>query len=478
MKFIIVFVTAFLLGYGDQKIDIVISNPKIINTTDGSITINHDILIKGNSIVDIIPHRNKYDKSVKIIDATNLYAIPGLWDMHVHALWSGWFDICNPLMVAYGVTGFRDTWGELKFADTVRKKMARGEIPFQRFILAGGLIDGTPPIWPGSQVAENAERGIQLVDSLYKAGADFIKVYSRLTPVAFFAIAKRCQELRIKFVGHVPQKVKLIDASNAGMYSMEHLLGIAEALSDLEDSIFAVTNRIDFSNGDPAVTKALSAERQSLLLRSKIVPNKLEKVCATLRANRTWITPTVVVLRGLAYMDMLDTMKDERLDYLPHEITQSWKVQNDFRVKSRTAQQWTDAKAVYHDNLNRLKLLNGNGISFLTGTDLGNPYCFPGSSLHEEFELLQQAGFTPLQILQAATLNAAKYLNRTDSLGSISPNKYADILLLADSPLKDISNTKKIEGVCANGKFYNKKDLELLKQQAKSISAKMDATTK
>jgi hypothetical protein len=478
MKIIIVFLIALLLGYKKESIDVVISNPKIISTQDGSITLNHDILIKDNVIVDVVPHRKKYAKSVKIIDANNLYAIPGLWDMHVHALWDGWFEICNPLMLAYGVTGFRDTWGELRFADTVRRKMISGQIPFQRFILAGGLIDGARPIWPGSQVAESPERGIQLVDSLYNAGADFIKVYSRLTPEVFFAIAKRCKELKIKFVGHVPQKVKLVDASNAGMYSMEHLLGIAEAFSDIEDSIFALTDRIDFEKGDPAVIKSLSAERQSLLLKSRIVPDKVDKVCAVLKANGTWITPTVVVLRGLAYMDVLDTVKDDRRDYLPHDVTSSWKMENDFRVKTRTAQQWKDAKTIYHDNLARLKLLNQNGISFLTGTDLGNPYCFPGSSLHEEFELLQQAGFTPLQILQAATLNAAKYLNRTDSLGSISPNRYADILLLGDNPLNNISNTKKIEGLCVDGKFYNKKDLESLKQQAKSISSKMNQAPK
>ncbi len=478
MKIIIVFIVTLFLGYKNDNIDLVISNPKIINTEDGSITLNHDILIKGNVIVNIIPHRNKYDKSVKIIDARNMYAIPGLWDMHVHALWSEWFEVCNQLMVAYGVTGFRDMWGNLKFADRVRRKMANGEIPFQRFILAGGLIDGARPIWPGSQVADSPDKGIKLVDNLYKAGADFIKIYSRLTPETFNAIAKHCKELNIKFLGHVPQKIKLVDASNAGMYSMEHLLGFTEAFSDIEDSIFAVLNKIDFAVGDPAAIAALSAEWQNLLGKSKIVPEKAEKVCAVLRANHTWIVPTLVVKKGFAYMDVLDTVKDERLDYLPHELTSSWKIKNDFRVKNRTAQQWTNAKTIYKNNITQLSLLNKNSIPVLAGTDLGNPYCFPGSSLQDEFELMSEAGLTALQVVQTATLNPAKYLNKTDSLGTISPNKYADILLLAGNPLNNISNIKKIEGLCVNGKFYNKKDLESLKQQAKGISAKMNGTNK
>jgi hypothetical protein len=356
--------------------------------------------------------------------------------------------------------------------------MATGEIPFQRFILAGGLIDGSQPIWPGSQVADSPEKGIKLVDSLYKAGADFIKVYSRLTPENFDAIAKRCKELNIKFIGHVPQKVKLIDASNAGMYSMEHLTGITEAFSDIEDSIFAVMNKIDFAGGDPKTNAALLSAWLNLLVKSKIVPEKVDKVIAVLKTNHTWLVPTLVAKRGLAFMDMLDTVKDEKLDYLPHELTSSWKVENDFRVKNRTAQQWKDAKTLYKKNIIQLSLLNKKNIPLLAGTDFPNPYSFPGSSLHDEFELMIEAGLTPLQAIQSATLNPAIYLDKTDSLGTIAENKYADILLLAENPLTNILNTRKIEALFINGKFYNKKDLESLKQQAKNISAKMNGTNK
>jgi hypothetical protein len=473
MKIATFFIAILFLGFTDQNIDLVITNPKIVNTENGSITSDHDILIKGNVIVNIVPHRTNYSKSVKIIDAYDMYAIPGLWDMHVHALWSGWFDICNPLMVANGVTGFRDTWGDLKLADTVGRRMANGEIPFQRFTVAGNLVDGSPPIWPVSQVAENPERGIQLVDSLYKAGANFIKVYSRLTPETFQAIAKRCKELNIKFIGHVPQKVKLIDAANAGMYSMEHLYGFTEVFSDIEDSIFAIMSKIDWAGGDRMAVASLSAHRQGLLLKSKIVPEKVERVCSILQANGTWITPTLTLLRGFAYMDVLDTVKDDRLDYLPREQTDSWKVENDVRVKNRTAEQWKDVKTLYKNSVEQVRLLNRSSISILAGTDMPNPYCFPGFSLHDELERMSEAGLTPLRALQTATLNPAKYLGKTDSFGTISPNKYADILLLAKNPLDDIGNTKKIEGLCVNGKFYSKKDLEWLKQQAKTISAKL-----
>lgn len=472
MKLLSALLVILLTGDNNNKkeFDLVISNPRIINVEDGSIIMNHDILIKGNMIVGIVPHQAKYDKSTTVIDAKNKYAIPGLWDMHVHAL--DYFDYPNLLMLANGITGFRDLWGNLLFADTVRMKMQTGEVPFQRFIVAGNLIDGAVKIWPRSQEAATPERGVELVDSLYKAGAGFIKVYSRLTPETFTAIAKRCKELNIKFAGHVPDKVKLIDASNAGMYSMEHLHGFAAAFSDIEDSIFAVLDKINYADGDSTVRAALVAELRGMRMRSKIVPEKVKKVADVLKANNTWIVPTLLSGSRTSYMDVLDTVKDNRLSYLPLWLTNSWKESNDFRVRNWKPQDWADAKTSYQKRIVYLGLLNRNKVLVLAGTDLPNPYCIPGFGLHDEFELMNGAGLNPLEVLQSATLNPAKYLNKTDSLGTISVNKYADILLLSENPLENISNTRKIEGLVVNGKWYNKQNLETLKQKAKEYSEK------
>jgi hypothetical protein len=256
------------------------------------------------------------------------------------------------------------------------------------------------------------------------------------------------------------------------MYSIEHLYGFGDVVSDIEDSIFMLADKIDFAHGAPATTAAQNMERLSMLLRSKIVAAKAEHVCAVLRDNHTWIVPTSIVRKGISYMDVLDTVHDERFDYLPLELTDGWKIKNDFRVKSRTAKDWEDAKALYKRGNEFVTILHQNNVPMLAGTDFPNPYCFPGSSLHEELESLHDAGLSPLEALQTATINPAKYLNKTDSLGTIAPGKFADILLLAENPLTNISNTKKIEGLCVNGKFYSKEDLEALKQQAKTISKK------
>jgi imidazolonepropionase-like amidohydrolase len=78
----------------------------------------------------------------------------------------------------------------------------------------------------------------------------------------------------------------------------------------------------------------------------------------------------------------------------------------------------------------------------------------PGVDLHNELALLVEAGFTPLEALQAATLNPAKFLGKTDTYGTIQVGRAADLILLDMNPLEDISHTRKIHAVVVGGKFF------------------------
>ncbi|HEV8600743.1 MAG TPA: amidohydrolase family protein, partial [Gemmatimonadales bacterium] len=112
-------------------------------------------------------------------------------------------------------------------------------------------------------------------------------------------------------------------------------------------------------------------------------------------------------------------------------------------------------KAVYARQLEIVSLLHREGVHFLAGTDLANPYIYPGFSLHDELASLVAAGFTPAEALRAATLDPARYLGAADSLGSIEPGKRADLVLLSANPLDDIRNTTKLVAVVAAGRLYD-----------------------
>jgi imidazolonepropionase-like amidohydrolase len=107
------------------------------------------------------------------------------------------------------------------------------------------------------------------------------------------------------------------------------------------------------------------------------------------------------------------------------------------------------------------------GVPLLAGTDAMNPYCLPGFSLHDELVLVVQSGLTPLAALQAATLNPAEFLGRSDELGGIAPGKRADLVLLTADPLADIHNTTQIQAVWLRGKYLDRAALDQLLAAAK-----------
>jgi len=103
------------------------------------------------------------------------------------------------------------------------------------------------------------------------------------------------------------------------------------------------------------------------------------------------------------------------------------------------------------------KMLYDNGVTILSGSDIPNFGLVPGASLHQELEILVQAGIPPLEVVKIASSNAATALGIEDDVGIIEPGKQADMIVLSENPLDDIRNTKKIEAVISDGRFVDRK---------------------
>jgi imidazolonepropionase-like amidohydrolase len=112
------------------------------------------------------------------------------------------------------------------------------------------------------------------------------------------------------------------------------------------------------------------------------------------------------------------------------------------------------------------------GVEFIAGTDVLNPFCFPGFSLHDELAILVEAGLSPMEALQTATLNPARFLGREKDFGSIAPGKLADLVLLDANPLEDIRNTTKINSVVSNGRLLDRNALDQRLTQVQAIAQK------
>ena len=109
-----------------------------------------------------------------------------------------------------------------------------------------------------------------------------------------------------------------------------------------------------------------------------------------------------------------------------------------------------------------------SGVPLLAGTNTGNQYRFPGFSLHDELVLLVESGLTFLAALQAATLNAAIFMNATGRYGSVAKGKIADVVLLGADPLQDIHNTTRIAGVFLSSSYFERATLDKLLKDAEA----------
>ena len=434
-----------------QTPPIVFTHVTIIDVTGSAPKRDMTVVITGDRI-SAIGDNISVPPNAQVVDATGKFMIPGLWDMHVH--W--YFRDTFTLFIANGVTGVRQMFGN---SDLLRwrDQIAKGSLFGPRMVVASPIIDGPQPIWPNSIAVGNEDEGRKAVRRVKQWGADFVKVYALLPRDAYFGIAAEAKQQGITFVGHVPKSVSPAEASDAGQKSIEHLTGILLATSDKETEL------------RDKLVKADSLQAGSRL-QATALETYNEKKAADLIAhfvkNQTWQCPTLTVLRSITYLGDENFRRDGRLIYIPRLQQQRW----NFRRANRSGGDDAVEKKVLQKQFEIVGAMQKAGVPILAGTDTGNPYCFPGFSLHEELALLVIAGLTPVEALRAATLNPAKFFGLDQTLGTIEQGKIADLVLLDANPLLDIRNTQRINAVVANGRLFDRKALDKMLSEA-AVSA-------
>jgi len=426
----------------------VLTNVNVVDVRTGTILADQFVVIEKNRIRDIRSRTStRYPLNAHSASAHGGYLIPGLWDMHVHLVFGDWFpgaqDISLPLFVANGVTGVRDMGSELPILQKWRYDIEAGRLLGPRILTPGPMLDGPKPRFPSSIAIATPDDGRKAVGNLKQGGADFIKLQSLIPRDAVFAIADEARKQDIPFEGHVPDAVRASEMSAAGMHSFEHLIGIFEGSSPLED---------EFLKGDKSSGKFLASYD----------PERAAALAQLLARNQTWQCPTLVWERGGNLLDVTDFSKDTRAKYAPaYWKEKTWKkfteqIQTEFNTDDLATRQ-----KFLEKELEVVQLLHKAGVPFLAGTDTPpGVYIFPGFSLHEELQRFVAAGFTPLEALQTATLNPAIFFHEEADWGTVERGKIADLVLLEANPLEDIRNTQKIAAVILNGRYLSHADLQ------------------
>ena len=443
-----------------------ISNVSVINPETGKEVPHRTVIVSGERIVEVKDNKEvKPPTGAKIVDGTGKYLIPGLWDMHVHAMFAPTLDSWMAVFVANGVLGMRDMGSPMKLADVrhLREEIVAGLRAGPRIVDAGPILDGqkkAPPLSDFFVQVTGTAQARDLVRSIKSEGFDFVKVYSWLPRDVYFAIVDEAKAQGIAFAGHVPMSVSALEASDAGQKSMEHMFGIYLACSSRESEL-----RSELLKGGAELP---GGERMRLEVDEAMASYdeaKAARVFKHLAKNKTWQVPTLPTLTVLSKGKLPANspgVSDARLKYIPPSIQQNW---------NEVGKQWVGTadeveiwKKSFANRLSMLGAMHRPGVPVLAGTDTGwyNAYSYPGFQLHEELQLLVRAGLTPLEALQSATVNPARFLGMQGDLGTIERGKLADMVLLRADPLLDITNTEKIEAVVANGRLFDRTALDSL----------------
>src|SRR5438445_7709024 len=358
-------------------------------------------------------------------------------------------------IIANGVIGVRDMGGDLPVLQQWRKEIADGGIIGPRMVISGPMLDGYLPDgklrFPSSIPITTPASAVAAVDTLKAQGVDFIKIQSVISHDAYLAAATEAHKQGLPIVGHVPDKVRIEEVVEAGQKSIEHLMGIFEGCSTEEGK---------FIKGEGNLKLLLTTQDQQ----------RCDTLIQLLAQNQAWQVPTLAWQRGGTFLDQRD-LKHQPLDkYVPvywRDVT--WRRFSDEMMPELLRDPLALRQQYFTRNLQMVGALHYAGVPFMAGSDAApGVYIIPGFSLHDELANFVEAGFTPMESLQTATRNPAKFLGMEVSFGSVETGKIADLVLLSGNPFDDIRNTQKINVVIAHGRLFDRAALDqiLMKVEA------------
>jgi imidazolonepropionase-like amidohydrolase len=396
---------------------VILEGATVIDGTGALPRPNTTLIINGSKIMYASNNtaNNYYHNSSaadNVINLTGKYIIPGLFDMHAHvanvrknSYNQSESEYMLRMLLTHGVTTVRNTGGPTEQSVALRENVSEGKIVGPQIFTAGQLLN-TPQIpIPFVEKQVQTEQDVrQEVRNQVATGVDYIKLYVGLTPKLVKAAINEAHSNGIKIIGHL-YLTSWTDAANLGIDALTH--------------------------GIPVSPFLLSEANQQKFLEAGDHP-----------------------FNHFLWLDLVDLNGPEINEMMEALVNNDIPVDPTLGIYEAMIKEEPQNQYLWPKVLQLTKMLYDNGVTILSGTDIPNFDLVPGSSLHHELEILVEAGISPLEVIKIATRNGAQALGIENDVGTIEPGKQADMIILSDNPVDEISNTKKIETVINNGQFY------------------------
>ena len=413
---------------GSRASTLAITGATLVDGTGAAPVEDAAVVIHKGRIVAAGPRAKvKIPHGAQIVDAQGKTILPGLWDMHAHFEQVEW----GPIYLAAGVTTVRDCGNELEFITAVRDAIAQGRGLGPRLLLAG-VVDGSGPMAIGVERVDTPEQARLWTNRYHAAGFQQMKIYSSVTLENLKAVADEAHHLGMTVTGHVPQGLTAYQTVPAGEDQINHISYIADIMQP------------------PLPDNATRAERRNAAANLDVDSAEAKKALTFLKDHHTVVDPTIALFELFTATTAKPPASFEPgINKIPQVLAQQLTDVGPPNENSEVGEK------IFQKSIAIVGALHRSGVPIMAGTD----QAVPGHSLHREIELYVQAGFTPMEAIQAATLVPARVLGLEKETGTVEKGKRADLILINGNPLEDIHNTRNVEYVITNGTMYHTAEL-------------------
>jgi Tol biopolymer transport system component/imidazolonepropionase-like amidohydrolase len=366
--------------------------------------------------------RHQLPAGTTVVEAKGRFAIPGLFDVHVHAVGAN-----EEAFLAYGITSLRDTGGGLASLNALQDRSDLTRNPTPRYFYSGEIFEGEHPYWGDSFLQiDNEDDARDYVQQFQRAGASFIKVYPSLPWKLKRVVAGEAHQLGLPVVGHGMSLEEITKSTTLGFFSLEHTPLPNDEYDDVLQMLASSGTRWDPTLAVDGADSLLIRDDPNVLADPKFLAFTPESQIEFALNAGYYRGISTDALRGGVSAELVDLARAHKL-----------------------------------------------GVKLLVGTDAPNPECFYGSSLHWELARFVDAGLPPIEVLRLATQGGA-FAVGAEELGAIAPGNLADLVLLEANPVENIRNTETIWRVFKGGLMFDPDKLQKIPHGLSAASAKVE----